>query len=334
MIRTILVPLDGSEFAERALPIAADLGRRHGASLRLVTVHDRKHAYVSTPELMTALDEVDADAQDQAAAYLRRKADEVQAGSVAVTYALRTGDPASVLLDQMEQDVDLVVMTTHGRGGISRLWLGSVADRLVRQGDCPVLLLRPDAVPRSVAELLEDVLVPLDGTVRAESVLDEVQALMTEPGGTLHLLNVVTQPFLFDPPPRPSYAAGRAATVEQQRLRGYRYLRGLAQPLRLAGKAVATQVTVSTDPAEEILAYARHHDIRLVGIATRGRGGFARWAVGSVADKVIRAGSVVVLVVHTDSVREENELSTGYEAALVEPEAAEKAELAAPLGSA
>jgi len=326
MIRTILVPLDGSAFAERALPIATELGRRHGASLRLVTVHDPKRAYVTSPELMAAIDEANADALAEAGAYLRRKADEVKVHGVTSTVALWPGDPATVLLEEFQRQVDLVVMTTHGRGGISRAWLGSVADRVVRKGRCPVLLLRPDATPRSVTRLLEDVLVPLDGTVRAESVLDDVHELMSHADGTLHLLNVVIQPFLLDPPPRPSYAEGRAATVEQQRLRGYRYLRRLARPLRLDGKAIATEVVAGSDPVEEILAYVRQHDVRLVAIATRGRGGFARWAIGSVADKVIRSGTAAVLVVHTETVREGNQFSTGYEAALTEPEDSDRLE--------
>jgi nucleotide-binding universal stress UspA family protein len=319
MIRTIMVPLDGSEFAERALPIATELARWVGASLRLVTVHDIGHTPLPVSAETLTIAEIERQTQEQASQYLRRMADEASAGGVPVTHALRIGYPATALIeDADDENVDLIVMTTHGRGGISRLWLGSVADRLSRQADCPVLLLRPDAMPPSITALFENVLVPLDGTARAESVLGDVEPLVAKADGTLHLLTVVVQPFLFDPPPRPSFGALHAASVEQQMLYAYRYLRRLARPHREAGRSVVAEAVTSTDPAAEIMAYARQHGARLVAIATHGRGGLARWAIGSVADKIIRSGSVAVLVHHTDSVRDRNELSEEYEAAVEE----------------
>src|SRR5688572_14627621 len=279
MIRTIMVPLDGSEFAEQALPIAEALAASLGAALRLVTVHDPKLAWLDPAEAAAAFADLGDSLREEEESYLQRKAGELARRGRAVAHAMRKGEPAAELAKHAQAEkVDLVVMTTHGRGGVSRLWLGSVADRLVRQSDRPVLLLRPERVPGSLDALFADVLVPLDGSARAESVLAAVDELVQRAGGGLHLLSVVVPPFIFAPPPAPVGAGLAAEPVHRRKLHAYRYLRRLAQPLRDSGRRVTTQVDVATDPAAEIVEHAARHDVQLVAIATHGRGGIARWA--------------------------------------------------------
>lgn len=321
MIRTILVPLDGSAFAERALPVAAAFARKLGASLHLVSVHDPASGFIDPSTAAVASVELDQEIRTAQQEYLDQQAGAAAAQGLPVVHGLRTGEAAAELARYAEaESIDLVVMTTHGRGGVSRLWLGSVADRMVRRSARPILLLRPDAAG-SLDELLADVLVPLDGSVRAESVLGLVTDLAAD-AGTLHLINVVRPPFAFIPPPGPGVEYPESEPVQRGALYAYRYLRRLARPLREAGRKVATEAKVAADPAAEILAYVARHRIGLVAIATHGRGGLDRWMMGSVADKIVRAGTAAVLVVPTHA-NDHDELSGEYQAARREPDPAE-----------
>ena len=320
-IRTILVPLDGSAFAERALPVAAALARRLGASLHLVSVHDPASGFIDPATAAVASVELDREIRTAQEEYLQQQAGAAAAHGLTIVHELRTGEPAAELARYAEaESIDLVVMTTHGRGGISRFWLGSVADRMVRRSARPILMLRPDE-SGTLDALLADVLVPLDGSVRAESVLGPVTGLVGD-AGTLHLVNVVLPPFVFVPPPVPGMPWPESEPAQRGALYAYRYLRRLARPLREAGRKVATEAKIAADPAAEILAYAARHRVGLVAIATHGRGRVDRWMMGSVADKIVRAGTAAVLAFPTHE-NEHDELSAEYQAARREPDPAE-----------
>lgn len=298
MIVSILVPLDGSALAEKALPQAVALAGRFGAALHLVTVHPPLTLYSPVDDPVAAMAEVDREARAAEAEYLRRQAERIAADSgIAVNDAVLDGEPARELARYVSgQQIDLVVMTTHGRGGVSRLWLGSVADRLVRQTERPVLLLRPDTPPN--AALFERILVPLDGSVRAETALAAARELMQPSRGKIHLLFVVQPPFIFTPPPPRKWTGPESEPIQRRQLHAYRYLRRLSGPERDPGQHIAAQAVVAYDVANEIIAYAEEYRVGLIALATRGRSGLARWAMGSVADKVLRGGSVPVLVCH------------------------------------
>ena len=320
-IRTILVPLDGSAFAERALPVAAALARKLGASLHLVSVHDPTSGFIDPATAAVASVELDQAVRTAQGEYLDQQARAAAAAGLPVVHELRTGEAAAELARYAEAGaIDLVVMTTHGRGGLSRLWLGSVADRMVRRSARPILLLRPDA-GETLDELLAEVLVPLDGSVRAESVLALVTRLVGD-AGRVHLVNVVLPPFMFVPPAPPGLAWPESEPVQRGALYAYRYLRRLARPLREAGRQVASEAKIASDPAAEILAYAARHGVGLVAIATHGRGGVDRWMMGSVADKIVRGGTAAVLVFPTHA-NDHDELSEEYQAARREPDPAE-----------
>lgn len=325
MIRRLLVPLDGSDFAAQALPIAGALALRCQATVHLVTVHNPSFGFIDPSAGGVAIAELEQSVRVQEEEYLQRKAAELSARGIPVALTLRNGDPAAELARHVAAEaIDLVVMTTHGRGGISRFWLGSVADRMIRRAERPVLLLRPDpAVPLDA--LLADVLVPLDGSVRAESVIAKIEALFGEVAGILRLVQVVVPPFVFfpPPPPGPGVEYPDSEPMQQRSLYAYRYLRRLARPLRAAGRSVATEVPIGSDPASEVLATAARHGVDLIAVATHGRGGLDRVVMGSVADKIVRSGSAAVLVFPTHSAGAEDELSEDYQAARREPDPAE-----------
>jgi len=155
MFRRVVVPLDGSELAERALPQAEDLARLASAPLHLVRVVDVTSLLRGAYGLAVEYAAVDPLLRDERAAaqdYLDRMAREVAARGFAVTTELREGLASRELIDIGQPD-DLVVMASHGRGGVARWFLGSVAEEVVRRSRAPVLLVRSDPVPGSDASV-------------------------------------------------------------------------------------------------------------------------------------------------------------------------------------
>ena len=175
MFRSLLVPLDGSSFAEHALPWALSIARRTGAALNLAQVHTMALFYDSTdlPADAAIREQEVANLQDVA----KRLAD---VSPVRVNSALLDGPiPDALHAHAKSVNADLIVMTTHGRGALSRLWLGSVADRLVRRTPVPILLIRPKEGSSDIAQdpVLQRILVPLDGSALAEQILEPALAL-------------------------------------------------------------------------------------------------------------------------------------------------------------
>ena len=184
MIKSILVPLDGSPFAEQALPWAACLAKVCGAHLELVRVHDPVPPWTIATEGAVAATTVDPTIRDAEEQYLANCAARLEEGGfTGVTRKLIEGDVVEQIACHAEDNAfGLVVLATHGRGAISRLWLGSVSDALVRRLTVPVLLIRPTegtAVPR--AERFRKVFVALDGSTESESAIAPALALAAAP---------------------------------------------------------------------------------------------------------------------------------------------------------
>ncbi|TVP75909.1 MAG: universal stress protein [Gemmatimonadales bacterium] len=319
MPKRILVPLDGSKTALTALPPALALAERDGARIFLATA-----AHTLPP--VTVKDGSGAGRQPaggwfeeerkRARTYLAELREEIGETSVEIEVRILSGRAVGALSHAAEElEVDLIVMTSHGRGRLERLWIGSVADGLIREGPCPILLWRPgwdqvsgpdaplpdpDQLPEAAADLasrpaFRKILIPLDGSGLSESILPHVRTL-AEPGATgLHLVSVV--------PPAPRLPSAylpdevkREESRREQTEELRRYLESRADTLRSEGFTVDIGIVQDEPPAEGILARRRAVGADLVALSTRGQGGVARLVTGSVADKVIRAGQVPVLV--------------------------------------
>jgi nucleotide-binding universal stress UspA family protein len=161
MFTRIVVPLDGSKLAESALPQATDLARLCGAELRLVRVVDfmtleKTGAYGLALEYAPPQDVFDVE-MEEADSYLREVAATLRTSGFTVTTEILRGRVAQVLAD-IGQPGDLVVMASHGRGGLSRWFLGSVAEDLVRRSTVPVMLIRAQQPPKQAEP--ESIVVP------------------------------------------------------------------------------------------------------------------------------------------------------------------------------
>lgn len=301
MFRRILAPVDGSTFSEQGLPYAAHAARGDEAVLDLLLVHVR---YAPVSAEMTIIDEIEEwevqQKQDETA-YLEALADRVTREYGVHTRA-HTVDGAVVKAVEWsvgEHGTDLVVLSTHGRAGLERAWLGSVADALLRQLEIPVLLIRPSAEvappgePRRVD--YDHVIIALDGGELAERAL----APAVELAGTaarLTLLRVVAPPSAMTSPYLPHAARLTKEEMERREAEAGEYVDGVAERLRSTGHTVDGVVVVAYHAAHAILEYAREHGADLIALTTHGRGPVTRLLMGSVTDKVVRAADMPILV--------------------------------------
>jgi nucleotide-binding universal stress UspA family protein len=295
--RSILVPLDGSDLAAEALPLAAKLARQTGARLRLALVHEHP-AIPLDSATSTTHTSLDLSAHKAERAYLRGVQARLREEGLRVASAVTlTGTVAPALVTYAHDlDLDLVVMATHGRGGLSRMWLGSTADHLIRHLTIPVLLVRPQSartaeVPRGV----ERILVPLDGSPLAEQALGPAVELARTADAELHLVRIVG-PIISADPGYPVSAVYDQELTTMARDACQAYLdkvtyRLVGQGIKASGRAV-----IGGNTAETILDAAHTGRVTMLAIATHGRGGLRRAMLGSVADKLVRGADVPVLV--------------------------------------
>jgi nucleotide-binding universal stress UspA family protein len=289
-LQQILTPLDGSPFSEDALPLACEIARRSAARLRLVHVH----ALSPSPIYMEGQPVIDENlaslSREHGRIYLEKTRERLITThgtgiDIAIEFVDRSiqslmNEPLGSFLANYaaSSQTDLIVMTTHSRGGMGRRWLGSVADTLVRLSQIPILLLRPhDSTPDFVApQLFTKILIPLDGSQLAEQILKPALALGDLAQAEYFLLRVEQSP--------------------AQNAEAKAYLDGLAQQLAGEGRGFQTGVTVAAQPASAILEIAQQEGSDLIALATHGRSGFRRLLIGSVADKVLRGASTPILI--------------------------------------
>jgi nucleotide-binding universal stress UspA family protein len=287
MYRTVVVPLDGSPLAEHALPLALRIARLAGARLLLTRV--RRHEVF---EGLTSVYPTDnSDSGDFEHAYLtsaRERA--VATAAVKVETALLEGPVATALHEHaLAAGADLVVMATHGYGPLSRLWLGSVADELVRGLPIPLLLVHPGQGPADLGQetWFDRILIPLDGSARAEKVLEPATAL-----GTLwdaeYVLACVVAPV--------PVGGKNLPEMDRRQQEAHDYLDRVAARLRARSLPVRTSVLAHRHAAVGVHEAAEAEGADLIALATRGHGGLKRLLLGSVADKVIRGATTPVLV--------------------------------------
>jgi nucleotide-binding universal stress UspA family protein len=300
MYRTILVPLDGSALSEHALPLALGVARSTNAAVQLVHVCTPPHAYLNDGLAALAAPPPEP-CREHAIRYLNTRAKELSPRwGVPIDVAVREGLAADQLYAHaIGIAADLVVLTTHGYGPLSRMWVGSVADTLVRRLPMPVMLTRPHQEAQDVLKAVHDqvfqhVLLPLDGSKLAEEILEPTLMLGTSKDVTFTLLQAIQVPVIGYAPL--IYAARLDEQIlEQMQADARAYLDQVAERLRGQGYRVATQISLGP-PALAILDYAREHAVDLIAMATHGRGGVARLLLGSVADKVVRGATTPVLL--------------------------------------
>jgi nucleotide-binding universal stress UspA family protein len=295
----ILVPLDGSRLAEQALSCALTLGRGLPAELVLF------RAVAIPSDVQEALDEADLGSgplmeqlETEAHEYLEAMSHLLAKTDVSFSQVVRHGLAADAILDCVEEmDLQLIVMASHGYTGLKRWTHGSVAERVMQSASVPVLLMRAqEEVSKGLPEAcpFRCILVPLDGSRVAEQVLPAVTPIARALRCKVTLFQVpivyVSGSLIGE-----WYLPwqGNFETADQV---AQEYLEGLASDLRAQGIEVSTAIWMGA-VAESIIDYADVNDVDLIAMCTHGRTGLARWALGSVADRVLRAGAKPILLV-------------------------------------
>ncbi|HEY7022710.1 MAG TPA: universal stress protein [Ktedonobacterales bacterium] len=307
MYKRILVPLDGSLRAERALPLAADLARAGSGEVILASVVTEPTYLRREEDQPPTAEAVLAGERETAMRSVEDVSQRLELAGVTTQMEVRVAPTvAPALLDIMQMvHADLVIMCSHGRTGFQRWTLGSVAQKITRQATVPTLVLRADGPdlmratgdgPRSVCAL-----VPLDGSSEAEMALEPAARLVSAvaaPGqGALHLLHVVQ---LEDA----THTALNARQSLQQEAECY--LRQVAERLALAPLAslsltVSWSVIFDPDVAAAVLEQSTDHGCDMIAMGSHGRSGFQLWALGSVTERVLQSTALPLLIVRSDS---------------------------------
>jgi nucleotide-binding universal stress UspA family protein len=301
MPRAILVPVDGSKFAEHVLPYALGIARRTGATLHMALVHAPAEISAASYPLADVLEVQATEDRKREAAYMAALADRMAESGVALVPALLGGHVADALAGYVEDHgIDLVAMTTHGRGGLQRAWLGSTTDGLVRRCGVPLLLVRPSEGTREIGPgsdvSFRQIVAGLDGSETAERALAGALRLGITRDAAVLVLRVM-QPFASSAAPYlPHTIQLTENEMSEREAHPRRYLARVAASPALAGRTVQTRLVVDYEPAAAILEAADSHGADLIVVGTHGRGGLRRMLLGSVADKVIRGTRRAVLV--------------------------------------
>lgn len=317
MLKRILVPLDGSARAEQALPVAARLARAIDGTVVLLQVVGTPHEFVSYVMLEPiATQNVINEALDEARNYLKRMVGSDNLRGIHTETEVLLGQVAASILSVVDShNIDLVVLCSHGYTGMIRWTLGSVAEKVSQLAPVPVLVLREDA-PTPVSPLPQaagsmSVLVPLDGSVRAQAAIvpaaQLIAALSAPAQGVLHLTRVLVLP-----------DEARLSQVEREAImqQAKEYLSSLANQVRedlLAAPianlkpSVSWFVTVDSDIAAGIIRVAEQGEVvegkgmagksQVIAMATHGYSGLQRWLMGSTTQRVLHATTLPLLIV-------------------------------------
>ena len=321
MIKSILVTLDGSGLAEQALPHAVALARLYDARLTLTRVPETLVVPVASAGIWITRETEPHESREHAASYLAEVAERPLLAGLDVDTVLPRHPVVAGLLEAITSAAaDLVVLTTHGHSGITRMLLGSVASKLVHHAPTDVFVVpahgvpshdAPDhpvpaeAVPAYAASPEEPpaigtIVVPLDGSANGELALPVAADVAQRTNAALRLMRVPTVPAYL------TVIADSAAMIpshlQQRALEAEIYLAEQAHRLAEAGLEVAADVEVTLEGGVDkaIEDYCAAQGADLVILCSHGQSGIARMILGSVADRVLRRSKQPVWIVRPE----------------------------------
>ncbi|MBP6469637.1 MAG: universal stress protein [Chloroflexi bacterium] len=291
--RKILVPLDGSELAERVVLPAIRIAEGVKAQVVLLTVV----MPTPRPDRPGLVERAVQTSKYEAGLYLKSVRSHYLPATVEVVTAVTTGQPANAIIAYVqENDVDLILMTTHGRSGLTRWSYGRVAEKVLRRAPCPTVILRSHQ--QIVPEGIKRILVPLDGSRLAEQALPPAHDIAAALGAEIVLLQAI-EPML----PFPFSAANVAEEVETSPV--WEYLTRVR--IRLQAGGVTTQAEVVVGPvADAVIDYADSHQVDLIVLSSLGSSGFQMWVFGSVAERVMQGAHCATMVIRQEETAQED----------------------------
>ena len=295
MYEKILIPLDGSELSELALPYVEELAGRLGSNVTVLAVTDSAEVQDYNKQQIYIQQRIEA-----VRSGIERYAGKQKVAEIELQSAILVGHPAEEIVDYADkEDIDLIVMATHGRSGISRWALGSVADKVVRATKRPVALIRAKGAHANFRDrgILKSILIPLDGSKESEAVIPYIEEIAAR-------LNVEVVLFLVVAKAYHAEAVGDGVAqlpyseeeMEPLVASAESYIQKRCALLESRGIVTRSAVKVG-NAAEEIIKLADEIRSDMVAMSTHGRSGISRWTLGSVANKVLHGGNTPVLLV-------------------------------------
>ncbi|MBI2852410.1 MAG: universal stress protein [Chloroflexi bacterium] len=294
MFERIVVPLDGSELGELAVPYARQIGNAFGSQVDLVTVcepaqKEYRHMAQGYVERVSAQEVIE-----------RIKVSRAGKPAVAgITPVVLSGDPTTEITDYAERtDAGLIILVSHGRSGVKAWSLGGTAYKIIQRTHKPVLLLRatiaaPETVPEAV---FGKILVTLDGSEKAEAVLPYVRELAGKFAPEVTVLTTVAPGYHVHTIGGLDYIKVPELVLEGMKADSNRYLEQACNKLQGVGGSFTCEVRMG-EPAEQILRAAEEKAVDLVAMTTHGHSGIERWFLGSVTQKVLQNGKTHLLLV-------------------------------------
>jgi len=290
----ILLPLDGSPYAEATLPWAELFARLEEREIVLFSAVETEFEGLLS-ERLNRDPLLEAARREAAERYLKRIESRLRETVRSVRTVTEVGPAADGVVGTAEKlHAGLIIMATHGRGGLDRWALGSVADKVMRLADCPTMLVRPTGrEPAPQALVLNRILVPLDGSPESEIALEAATDIAKATGARLALLRVV--PFLTTAMDWEGLYVNEIVEIESEMKQDARH--ALEECRKRVPPGIELSIQVLNGPAADgIEQFIKDGSIDLTVMTTHGRGGGARFVFGSTAERLVQAGYPVLLL--------------------------------------
>ena len=297
MFGKILVPLDGSKTAENVLPLARSFARALQIPVELLGVIDIVEiAYQVARDRVSIVTSLVNDATGRFTEYLEGIAQNFPTGTARCT--VQTGSAAEAIINSAATDKQtLIALATHGRSGLDRWLLGSVAEKVLRGGSNPTLVVRArdDKNPSWAMATLKRIVVPLDGSEMSEGILPYIKELAKQVDLEVTLIRLYGGlSAAGDGFYSPHQLDAMTARLRQEAVT---YLESKTEEMKQQGlNKISFTAKEGLEP-DEILAIARQTPDTMIAMCTHGRSGVQRWALGSVTEAVVRHSDNPVLVV-------------------------------------
>jgi nucleotide-binding universal stress UspA family protein len=305
MYHRILVPLDGSSLSKQILPYARWLAKGLECPIELMRVMEPVPATLDDSAHGVYPHRVAESLKSHLEDYLETKATSLRDAGLQVSLAVYEGNPAEHIIGEAEKDPEtLIAMSTHGRSGITRWIMGSVANKVLQGTSNPLLMVRASQEEDVVKEVeLRTVIVPLDRSPMSEQALPHAASLAKALGLKLVLLWVfplIEGHYTDLGIGATTYGVPMQGEVSQAvESEANHYFATVEEELRRLGAPEVESHLLWGQPASTIIDFARQTPNNLVAMTTHGRSGIDRWVLGSVTDRVVRHSEDPVLVIRS-----------------------------------
>lgn len=304
MFDLVLVPLDGSELAECVLPHAEAIARSFDAETTFLHILENDRANTSAPMFDQLNWKI---AETQAELYLEKRRDQYRESGLRTRIAVRDGLVAQGITEYAQsQRMKLTILSSHGQGGLTQWGISSVTQKVILSAPTSLLIVRARQQTDEASPLYRRILVPLDGSQRAENVLPVITQLARGNQSQIHLVQVVQPPEIARHMPLTKddlLLSDRV--VARNRAEASRYLEQVRDRSSLDGIAVQTHMLISDNAATELHRIVEQEQIDLVMLSAHGYSGRNQWPYGNITNNFILYGKTPLLIVQDYPARRE-----------------------------